>query len=143
MSARSWDAIQAIKVQLQQITIANGYRTGIGALVLDEQPEQDTTDKFIYVDAASISVPGGEGISKFARAMDVAVLASIPSDYTNANAHKHLIAADIEQALADKNRTADAPYAGVQMGETRFNKRADGINSIVVECDVTVSFRTQ
>lgn len=128
-TARVLQILQALQVRLQQVTIANGYRTDAGQDVRLEASSGDAGQRITLY--AGQKVRPDDVRSRGERELVVIVEAQVPVGLDNAQALILAMDEDIEQAL---DTYLPMPAAlPLEFQESLFLERPDGMPAMVVQ----------
>lgn len=136
--ARSYQILTTLQARLQEVSIANGYRTDAGADVRTEEAKESATAPRITLYAGSRVFPDRAG-SKTEREFTLIVEARIPTSLDNVQALATAIDEDLEQAL---DQYLQQPLSlPLQFEESIILGRPDGLAEVAVQQMYTTRYR--
>ncbi|PZQ30385.1 MAG: hypothetical protein DI562_07235 [Stenotrophomonas acidaminiphila] len=136
--ARSFQILKVLQARLQQISIANGYRTDAGADVRVEEAKEPASAPRITLYSGSRVFPDRAG-SRSEREFTLIVEARIPASLDALQETVTAIDEDIEQAL---DQYLQQPLAlPLQFEESIILDRPDGLAEMVVQHMYTTRYR--
>ena len=136
--AHSYQILTVLQTRLQQISIANGYRTDAGADVRTEESKDAAAAPRITLYAGSRVYPDSAR-SKGEREFTLIVEARIPASLDNLQALATAIDEDLEQAL---DQYLQQPLAlPLQFEESIILDKPDGLSEMVVQQMYTTRYR--
>lgn len=136
-TAPVWAILLAMQARLQEITVANGYRTDAGGDVRLEESILDAGQRITLY--AANRVRPGDARSKSEREFTIIVEGQIPVDLDNTQELIVALDADIEQAL---EAYLPLPTAlPLEFQESIVLPRPDGVPAMVVQHMYTTRYR--
>jgi hypothetical protein len=144
---KPWTILQALETALQQITLANGYRTDIGTTVSMEntQDPEDTAEgiTLFSLELVRPAIASNHNTAIRDREFTFVIEAATPCNTTNgvvpAHQRMHLIIEDIEQALTPVPGAAGS--IPPQFAEVKFLDRPEGIPVVAAQIIMTARYR--
>lgn len=134
---RTWAILEVLRARLQQISVANNYRTNAGADVRLE-PSQLGSGPSITLYTASTTRPD-DARAPGEREFTLIVEAQVPVSLDDAHAMVVAIAEDIEQAL---DAYLPQPLAlPLQFLESLYLDRPDGVAAMAAQLMFVTRFR--
>lgn len=136
-TAKLQQILDTLKERLQEVTIANGYRTDAGLDVRTEESREEVGQRITLY--AGNKVRPDDARSKGERECQIVIEAQVPAELGNAQALILAIDEDIEQALdAYLPQPAALP---LEFQESIFLDRPDGVPAVVVQQMYATRFR--
>jgi hypothetical protein len=144
--SRSWAIIQALKIQLQTITVANGYNTDAGLNVWDTEGQRtDDNALGIMIYSEAITGPGVdvERPKKAVREIGLLLECSITTDLDTAQPQIHNIIEDIEvclDAYAAGYLTSSRPSSSMHLTDVAILDRPEGMAVVAMNARVAARY---
>lgn len=136
--ARDWLILQNLQARLQEITIANGYRSDAGNDVRLEPARTPPMSPMLTIYSAGRIFPQ-DARAKGEREFTLVVEARVPTSLANAQETAIAIDADLEQAL---DEYLPQPLAlPLAFEESMVLDRPDGLAEVVVQQSYTTRYR--
>lgn len=134
---RIWQILQALQLRLQDITVANGFRTDAGADVRLERTQETPDGAYLTLYSGSKLRP--DGASKNEREFSLVVEAVVPVALTNAHQLIVAITEDIEDAL---DAYLQQPFAlPLSFSESVYLDAPDGLPAMASQTMFSTRYR--
>lgn len=134
----SWAALELVKARIQQITVARGYYSDIGAglVTLDPREDRRAADEILTLisGTAITDDDAASGTRTSVSDMDLVIEATVPFDVTdNPALVAHCARADICRALRESVRGAAAGLRSVKTTGSNFVFANDGTAAVIAQ----------
>jgi hypothetical protein len=145
----TWSVLEALETQLGVISIANGYHTDIGTLILRhtvQRPDSRRPSIAIGAPAGDLDLTGESGangaqISPRARRMALVLEAAVDvNDAEEAEHIGHLMLEDFERADAIRTGLAPTQFRKIKFTRWAILDRPDGLKSVVLQIEGTAEY---
>lgn len=138
----SWVAIETVVARLQQITVANGYRTDLALGTITDNPAKKArASEEIYTLVSSTDIsdkPEASGRRTKVSDMAVTIEVTVPfSDPSNPARVAHRARADVVRALAAGAQTTEAGIRSLEITGSSFDFGASADGEAVVIAQIT------
>ena len=129
---KPWLLVQAVQARLQGISVANGYRTDLGAHVAVEAQQYEDTDQHLTIYTVGISPGKNNQRDRRVRELQLSLEMSVPvvigiDGVANDHATVHQAIADVEDALFDAGRITVVGALEAYVGDISVIDRPNGL----------------